>query len=115
MGTGAGVDKDNFLKVVNQVPSGEIDLATGMQKFINEEQLYDISAGKFINPRKQQQSPQNNILTDLNSGQKPQMIYEKYFSSMPHEQAIATLNSMPSGESRKQLAKMLNDRWSSGN
>jgi len=112
---GTGVDKDNFLKVVNQVPSGEVDPATGMQKFISEEQLYDISAGKFINPRRQQTGPQNAILTDLNSGQKPQMIYEKYFSSMPHEQAIATLNSMPPGEARKQLAKMLNDRWSSGN
>ena len=115
LGTGTGVDKDNFLKIVNQVPSGEIDLATGMQKFINEEQLYDISAGKFINPRRQQTGPQNAILADLNSGQKPQMIYEKYFSSMPHDQAFETLKSMPPGEARKQLAKLLDDRWGSGN
>jgi len=115
MGNGSGVDKDNYLKIINQVPYGDPEPGTGKQQFINEEQLYDISAGKFINPKRQQTGPQNDILTELNSGQKPQMIYEKYFSSMPHDQAIATLNSMPPGESRKQLAKLLNDRWSSGN
>jgi hypothetical protein len=114
--TNAKADEGNYTKVKRQVPYGEPDHDTGKQQFVDEEVLYDKVNKRYVEaPGKQQTAPQNNILAELNSGQKPQAIYQKYFASAPHDQASVLLDSMPAGEARNQLAKLMRDRWNKEN